>query len=84
MKSNAVDFHNFIIRSQIEYSAAGRTTAVRCILETSATGERRGFTDIDALLACLREEMIAARNHARPIGEEERENPDYPKAMRIF
>lgn len=76
MKSNSVDFHNFIIRSQIEYSPASRATALRCILEISATGERRGFTDIEALLACLRGELTTAQNQAQPSEEEESESTD--------
>ena len=67
MKSNPVVSCNFIIRSQLEYSAASQTVVVRCILETAATGERRGFTDVDALLDAVRVALMEMHNKIIPI-----------------
>lgn len=58
MNMNAVGNCTHIIRSQIEYSASTQTVTMRCILETLATGERRGFSDMDELMIALRTELI--------------------------
>lgn len=62
MKSNPVVYCNLIVRSQIEYSTATQAVIVRCILETPATGQRHGFTDVEALLAALRVELMTIQN----------------------
>ena len=46
-----------IIRIQMEFSLTTQRFVLRCILETPATGERRGFTDMDALTAALYAEL---------------------------
>jgi hypothetical protein len=58
MKTNSVIYHTLIIRSQAEYNAATQSVSLRCMLETPATGQRHGFTDVDALLAALRAELM--------------------------
>lgn len=58
MKVNPVVNCTLIIRSQAEYSAATQRVVLRCLLEKSATGQRCGFTDIDALLLALRAELM--------------------------
>lgn len=58
MNVNSVSNCTHIIRSQIEYSAATQTVSIRCILETTATGQRRGFSDMDELMDALRAELI--------------------------
>ena len=70
MKSNPVIYYNLIIRSQIEYSASNQAVIVRCILETPANGHRRGFTNIDAMLAVLRAELMGVQNGIMPQGQE--------------
>jgi len=62
MKSNSVHYCNLIIRSQLEYSAADQAVIVRCILELPSTGQRRGFTDVEALLDALRVELTEMQN----------------------
>jgi hypothetical protein len=58
MRANPVVYCSFIVRVQSEYSVAAQTVITRCLLETPANGERCGFTDIDALLAALRTELM--------------------------
>lgn len=58
MKNMPVVNYTLIIRSQSEYSAATQTVVLRCMLEKAGTGQRRGFTDIDALLNALRMELM--------------------------
>ena len=57
MKVNPVRNCTLVIRSQAEFSAATQTVIMRCILELPATGQRRGFSDVDALLTALRAEL---------------------------
>lgn len=57
MKVNLVSNCTHIIRTQVEYSAAAHTVVLRCILERPASGQRRGFTDVDALMDALRAEL---------------------------
>jgi len=70
MKSNPVVYCNLIVRSQIEYSMATQAVIVRCILETPATGQRHGFTDVEALLAALRVELMTIQNQIVPASQE--------------
>jgi hypothetical protein len=58
MKVNPVVNCTLIIRSQAEYSAATQRVVLRCLLEKSATGQRCGFTNVDALLLALRAELM--------------------------
>lgn len=58
MKSHSVIYCTLIIRSQIEYSTTAQAMIVRCVLEKPATGQRHGFTDVDALLTALRAELV--------------------------
>ena len=70
MKANPVIHCNLIIRSQIEYSTTAQAVIVRCILETPATGQRHGFTDVEALLAALRTELLGLQNQIIPPDQE--------------
>jgi hypothetical protein len=70
MKANSTRYRNFIIRSQVEYSAATQAVTFRCILETPSTGQRHGFTDLEALLTTLRAELTAFQNQIIPLDEE--------------
>jgi len=74
MKVNPITYCNLIIHSQIEYSAAAQAVIVRCILEMPATGQRHGFTDVDALLVTLRAELLKIQNQMIPSEQEKREN----------
>jgi hypothetical protein len=66
MKVNPVIHHTLIIRNQIEYSTTTQTVVMRCLLETPATGQRDGFTDVDALLAALRIQLLEMQNQMIP------------------
>jgi hypothetical protein len=66
MESNPMAYCTLIIRNQIGYSSAAQAVVMRCILETPATGQRRGFTDIDDLLAVLRAELIEVQDQMIP------------------
>ena len=70
MKPNPVIHCNLIIRSQIEYSTAAQAVIVRCILETPATGQRHGFTDVEALLVVVRAELMGLQNQIIPPEQE--------------
>lgn len=74
MKTNSVIYHNLIIRSQAEYSAATQLVIFRCILETPATGQRHGFTDVDALLTVLRAELMELQTQIIPSDRRDPEN----------
>ena len=65
MKVNPVMYNTLIIRSQIEYSTT-QSVILRCVLETPATGQRRGFTDLDALLFALRTELTELQIQITP------------------
>lgn len=66
MKANPVVNCTLIIRSQAEYSATTQAVILRCILEMPATGQRSGFTDLEALLHALRAELVAIQNLIMP------------------
>lgn len=66
MNINSVVNCTFIIRSQAEYSVATQTVILRCLLENAATGERRGFADMDALLRALRAELMELQKKIVP------------------
>ena len=69
MKANSVVYCNLIIRSQLEYSAATQAVIVRCMLEMPSTGQRQGFTDVEALLDALRVELTAMQNQIISPGQ---------------
>lgn len=69
MKVSPVLNYTLIIRSQVEYSAATQRAVLRCILETPTTGQRRGFSDVEALLTALRAELIELQNQMIPPAE---------------
>lgn len=48
-----------VLRVQAEYSVAAQATTLRCRLETPATGEHRGFSDLHALLAAIETDLLA-------------------------
>ncbi|MFN8494723.1 MAG: hypothetical protein U0350_44385 [Caldilineaceae bacterium] len=73
MKANPVMYSTLIIRSQAEYSTITQSVILRCVLETPATGQRRGFTDLDDLLVALRAELMELQNQIIPP-EQEKEN----------
>jgi hypothetical protein len=66
MKSHSVANCTLIIRSQVEYSTATQTVVLRCILEKSVSDQRRGFTDVDALLAAVRAELAELQSQIIP------------------
>ena len=70
MKVNSVIHCNLIIRSQIEYSTVTQTVSMRCILESPTTGQRSGFTDVDALLTGLRAELLKMQSQIIPPSQE--------------
>lgn len=70
VKPNPVTHCTFIIRSQIEYSTMARAVIMRCILEAPATGQHRGFTDVEDLLATLRAELMEMQNDIIPPSKE--------------
>jgi hypothetical protein len=74
MKSKPVVNCTFIIRSQVEYSAATQAVVLRCMLEKSATGQRRGFTEVEALLAALRAELMELQSQILPQDSPNPEN----------
>lgn len=74
MKANPVVYCNLIIRSQLEYSATTQAVIVRCMLESPATGQRQGFTDVEALLAALRTELMAMQSQIISLEEEKKNN----------
>lgn len=64
-----------IIRSQVEYSATTQTVVLRCLLEKSTTGQRRGFTEVEALLAALRAELMELQHQIVPPDAQKSKNP---------
>lgn len=72
MRANSVVYCNLIIRSQLEYSAATQAVIVRCMLEMPSTGQRQGFTEVEALLDALRAELTAMQNQIIPTEEEKK------------
>lgn len=76
MNINPVTTCTLIIRSQIEYSIAAQEVIVRCILEKSATGQRRGFTDVEVLLTALRAELMELQNQMIPPEQKNLKKPD--------
>jgi hypothetical protein len=75
MKINPVANCTLIIRSQVEYSAATQMVVLRCLLEKSATGQRRGFTDVEALLTALRAELMDLQSQILPSDQQNPINP---------
>jgi hypothetical protein len=75
MKINPVANCTLIIRSQAEYSVATRTVVMRCLLEKAATGQRRGFTEVDALLTALRAELMELQSQMIPPDQQDSKNP---------
>ena len=57
MNVNLISNCTHIIRSQAEYSASTEEVVLRCILEIPATGERRGFASMEALIEALQDEL---------------------------
>jgi hypothetical protein len=64
-KLNPVGNYSLVIRVQAEYSPATQMVTLRCMLETPATGEHRGFTDLDALLAAIEASVLALQDELR-------------------
>lgn len=64
MKLNSVRHCSFLIRTQVEYSAVTGKVTLRCLLEIPAMGQRRGFTDVETLLASLRAELSELQKQA--------------------
>jgi hypothetical protein len=67
MKPNPVIHCTLIIRSQIEYSRVTQEVTMRCILEMPATGQRLGFTEIEALLTTLRAQLLEMQYQIIPL-----------------
>ena len=74
MNTNPVAYCTLIIRSQVEYSLTTQTVVMRCMLEKSATGQRHGFTDVDALLTVLRAELMALQTQIIPLDQQNLKN----------
>jgi len=70
MKANPVMHCTLIIRGQIEYSLAAQEMILRYMVATPANGQRHGFTDIDALLAAVRSELLDIQNQMLPLDQE--------------
>lgn len=68
MKANPVMYSTLIIRSQVEYSTT-QSVILRCVLEMPATGQRRGFTDLDDLLVALRAELMELQRQIIPLDQ---------------
>ena len=66
MHTNQRPTCTFILRSQAEYSAIAQAVTLRCILESPSTGQRCGFTDVEALLVVLRAELIELQRQIIP------------------
>lgn len=66
MTTNPTINCTFIIRSQAEYSPASQTLSVRLMLEMPATGQHRGFVDLEALLTALRIELVETHRQIIP------------------
>ena len=62
MNVNLLGTCTHLIRSQVEFSESTQTMILRCILEVPATGERRGFVSMDALMETLRDELTDMQN----------------------
>ncbi|MFN8494713.1 MAG: hypothetical protein U0350_44335 [Caldilineaceae bacterium] len=77
MKANPVIYNALIIRSQVEYSTM-ESVILRCVLETPATGQRCGFTDLDALLVALRAELMEFQNQIIPLDQQNLKSPAVP------
>ena len=67
---NPVGHYTLVLRVQAEYSIAAQTVTLRCRLETPATGQHRGFTELPALLAAIEADLLAIQNHLRASGQE--------------
>ena len=67
---NPVGHYTLVLRVQAEYSIAAQMVTLRCRLETPATGEHRGFSDIHALLAAIEADLLAIQNRLRVSGQE--------------
>jgi hypothetical protein len=61
----------FIIRGQAEYSPAAQILSVRFILEMPATGQHRGFVDVEDLISALRIELAGTYGLIIPPEPEE-------------
>ena len=70
MGVNSVLNCTHIIRSQVEYSESTGSVILRCVLETPATGERRGFTDVGAMMEALQNELLDIQNQIMPPHQE--------------
>lgn len=55
--TNQVTNCTLIIRSQAEYSPAANALSVRFMLELPATGQHRGFIDVEDLVTAMRIEL---------------------------
>jgi hypothetical protein len=70
MKANPVMHCTLIIRSQVEYSITAQELIPRYMVAMPANGQHRGFTDIDALLAAVRAELLAMQSQMMPPKQE--------------
>lgn len=75
MNSNPVAHRTLIIRSQAEYSAVTQSVSFRCILETPSTGQRQGFTDLEALLTALCTELMGFQKGIIPPNQQNLKSP---------
>ncbi len=71
MTINPVNNCTLIIRSQAEYSPASQTMSVRLILEMPATGQHRGFVNVEDLLKALRIELVETHRQIIPSEQQE-------------
>ncbi|MCX6049018.1 MAG: hypothetical protein NT075_28285, partial [Chloroflexi bacterium] len=66
MNPNPVKYGTLIIRSQVEYSVRTQETIWRYMMTMPATGQQRGFTDLDTLLAAVCTELLALQHQVTP------------------
>lgn len=66
MNSNRVVNCMFVLRSEAEYSVATQRVILRCVLEVPATGQRQGYTEVEALLTALRTELLTIQAQMIP------------------
>jgi hypothetical protein len=68
---NPVGHCTLVLRVQAEYSIAAETVTLRCRLETPATGQHRGFSDLPALLAAIEADLLAMQQRLLVTDQEQ-------------
>ena len=68
-----VGHSTLVLQVQAEYNAATQTVVLRCRLETPATGQHRGFSDLPALLTAIEADLLALQQRLL-VAEQEQES----------